>query len=427
MANFEDQLGRYAHRLVGYSMAGQFVDGLKGKTVHLFGERNPEKDHLVELVVREVEQAGGAILDRMFDPRERAALLHEAVIAQDPSTVIAAAHTEGVLLELLGTAYLNIKGAEDPGIYQKFNNVDIGSMDSVFWKTLGPYLQRMMRSRPWTVALYPTEAGALENGFSDIDDYKRAVLSPCIDVDYQEMGRQYADLKALLDDADHIEIVTHQFGGPGKAILSIGIEHRVAVFDDGRHNMPGGEMFVTPVTNAVQGSVFTRVPFIYRDATINGIVLKFGQDGTVATYDAVKDKGKKLGEIVRVYDGGKPTNKNHGIGEVSLGLHQGIDPRMKNSLYAEKRGGVLVLALGSGYEESIPELMNEPNLVRRDALREALKGQGVFPEANSHFDIPIFDFSKPGNGCEVYVSGKGYRTQVVWDKDTNIWKTIRST
>ncbi|MBI3031933.1 aminopeptidase [Candidatus Woesearchaeota archaeon] len=430
MTQFEDQLNRYAQQLVHYSLAGQVAGGsLQGITVHLSGEANREKQTLVDLVVREVEQAGGTILNRMHDPRERVALLVEAATASDPSKVIAAANSEGALLDQQNTVYLNIKGVEDPQRYNSVKGISTSAMNDLFWRTLSPYGQKMMRSKPWTVALYPTRAEARSNGFLDkrgqvnMAAFRKAALSPCIDVNYQKMGQDYAELKTLLDDADYIEIITHQFAGTTRATLYVGIEHRVAVFDDGHKNMPGGEMFLTPVTNAVKGSVFTSVPFVYKNYTLNGIQLKFGDDGTVTSYNAVKDSGHNLDAIVKVYDAqGKPTGKTHGIGEVSLGLHPGIDPRMKVPFYTEKRGGVLVLALGNGSEESVPELMKELDLTKRDVLAERLKDQGVFPRASSHVDIPIFDFSNPGNGCEIYVGGKGYRKQVAWDKDTKLWK-----
>ncbi len=428
MIRFEDQLRRYAKVLVHYSMAEQFPDGLRGKKVHLSGERNPQKQRLVDLVVKEVEAIHGQILDRMHDPEERARLLYDAARGKDSSMVIGAAESEGAFLDQPNTVYLNLRGTQDPQRYNSFKGVSIKDMRGLFWQTLGHYSQRMMRSRPWTVALFPTTAEAKANGFVDrigranIQGYRKAVLEPCTSVDYREMGKQYADLKALLDEADYVEIVTHQFAGTTKAQLRIGIEHRVAVFDDGHHNMPGGEMFVTPVTNAVEGSIFTSVSFRYQGSFINGVMLKFDGSGHVVKYTAVKDQGNNLDRIVKVYDRqGKPTNETHGIGELSFGLHPSIDPRMKVSSYAEKRGGVLTLGVGFGYEDSVPELINEPSLVRRDALREALKSQGVFPQANSHTDIPVFDFSNHGNGCEVYVGGSGYKKQVVWDKENKLW------
>lgn len=436
MIRYEDQLRKYADVLTHYSMAEQFPDGLRGKTVHLSGERNPEKGKLVSLVVREVQAAGGMILDRMHDPEERVRLFYQAAQSNDPSSVIAAAQTEAGFLDQPNTVYLNLRGVQSSERYGSYQGVSIKDMHNLFWQTLSPHGQRMMRSRPWTVALYPMDAEARANGFVDVKErpnvhgYRKAVLRPCIDVDYREMRRQYAEFKALLDEADYVEIVTHQLAGTTKAQLTIGIQHRTAVFDDGHKNMPGGEIFVTPVTNAVEGSIFTSVSFFYRGSLINGVMFKFdnGNNGHITKYSAVKDQGNNLDRIVKVYDAqGKPTNETHGIGEWSLGLHPAIDPRMKVSSYVEKRGGVLTLGVGFGYEDSVSELINEPDLTKSDALLKTLQDQGVFPRANSHTDIPVFDFSNHGNGCEVYVGGRGYRQQIIWNKDSKIWEVVKST
>ncbi|TSC94718.1 MAG: peptidase M29 aminopeptidase II [Candidatus Berkelbacteria bacterium Athens1014_28] len=122
------------------------------------------------------------------------------------------------------------------------------------------------------------------------------------------------------------------------------IHGKKAVADNGEENMPGGEIFMTPVRESVEGFIKFEYPVIESGKEVTDVYLEF-KKGKVVKFDASKNKNF-LKEMLA-------TDKNSSyIGEFGIGLNPKIKKFTKNLLFDEKIAGTIHLALGMAYKEN---------------------------------------------------------------------------
>lgn len=112
--------------------------------------------------------------------------------------------------------------------------------------------------------------------------------------------------------------------------------------DDGKHNMPGGEVFTGPVEDSVEGEIAYEFPAIYNGREVEGVRLRF-RAGRVVDASAVKGESF-LVSMLDADDGARR------LGEVGIGTNFGITRHTKSVLFDEKIGGTVHLALGRSYD-----------------------------------------------------------------------------
>ncbi len=113
---------------------------------------------------------------------------------------------------------------------------------------------------------------------------------------------------------------------------------------DPEENMPGGEVFMAPVRESLNGWIKFDYPRIVSGKQIAGVYLKF-ENGKIVEYDA--EKGKEfLGELLK-----SDENASY-IGEFGIGCNYKIDRYTNDLLFDEKIGGTIHLALGMAYKEN---------------------------------------------------------------------------
>ncbi|NHK30069.1 MAG: aminopeptidase [Asgard group archaeon] len=125
--------------------------------------------------------------------------------------------------------------------------------------------------------------------------------------------------------------------------LTLGIEGRKWINCCGDKNLPDGEVFTSPIEDAVNGTIRFTYPGIYSGQEVENIWLKF-KDGQVVDFEAVK--GKELLTKLLELENAKI------LGEVAIGTNYGIQRFTKNMLFDEKMGGTVHLALGNGMPEA---------------------------------------------------------------------------
>ncbi len=196
----------------------------------------------------------------------------------------------------------------------------------------------------WCVTLFPTAASAQDAEMA-IWDYERFVYSAMF-LDREDPVQAWNGLAAsqqsltdLLNRSKEVRIV-------GKDTdLTLGIEGRIAVNSDGRHNMPSGEVFTAPLEDAVNGAVtFSELPQIYQGKEVLGIRLEF-RDGKVV--DASAKKNEEF--LLKMLDSDEGSRI---LGELGIGTNAGIQRHIKHILFDEKIGGTVHLALGRAYDEN---------------------------------------------------------------------------
>ncbi|MEM4498913.1 MAG: aminopeptidase, partial [Sulfolobales archaeon] len=123
--------------------------------------------------------------------------------------------------------------------------------------------------------------------------------------------------------------------------LTLRVDGRKWINDDGRKNMPGGEVYTAPIEDSAEGFIVFTYPAIWRGVEVEGVKLVF-KHGVVVDATAVKGE-QFLKKILSVDEGSRR------IGEIAFGLNYGIDAFTKQILLDEKMGGTIHLALGSAY------------------------------------------------------------------------------
>ncbi len=193
------------------------------------------------------------------------------------------------------------------------------------------------------VTLYPTEAAAQDADMS-LAKYEDFVYhAGLLDQDdpvaeWEALGRRYAGLAEWLDQRREIRVV-----GDGTD-LTLGVEGRTWVPCGGRENFPDGEVFPGPVETKVDGTILFSYPASYAGRRVSGVELEF-RGGEVVRAEA--DEGETfLREMLDLDDGARKA------GEFSFGMNDAVTEFTGHTLFDEKIGGTVHLALGASYPES---------------------------------------------------------------------------
>jgi aminopeptidase len=192
----------------------------------------------------------------------------------------------------------------------------------------------------WVVTPFPTRALAQEAGMSPLE-FEEFVFKALklysedpvgawtAQAKWQErivdMLMKASELRFLADDTD----------------LTVKVEGRKWINDDGKVNMPGGEIFTAPHEDSADGYIKFDYPAIWRGVEVKGVKLVF-KDGGVT--EARAEVGEEfLRKMLETDEGAKR------IGELAFGLNYDITRSVKQILFDEKIGGTVHLALGSAY------------------------------------------------------------------------------
>jgi aminopeptidase len=195
----------------------------------------------------------------------------------------------------------------------------------------------------WLGVLFPTEAHAQDAQMS-LAEYERFVFRAC---HVEEPGDPVVhwhgvreDLGAraeTLSEARELRIV-----GPGTD-LKLGVEGRRWQAADGRYNMPDGEVYTSPLETVTEGEISFAFPALFHGREVTGIRLRF-EGGAVVEAEAFRGR-EYLDAMLEMDEGARR------LGEVAFGLNYEIDRFTQNTLFDEKIGGTMHVALGSSFED----------------------------------------------------------------------------
>jgi aminopeptidase len=123
--------------------------------------------------------------------------------------------------------------------------------------------------------------------------------------------------------------------------LSLSLAGRIGAIDDGMLNLPGGEVYYSPVEDSVEGEIAFDVPTVTVGGPVEGVRLRF-ESGTVVDATAAVGEGLLLAALDT--DAGARR-----AGEFGIGCNAGLDRPLRNVLFDEKIAGTIHLALGYGF------------------------------------------------------------------------------
>ena len=184
----------------------------------------------------------------------------------------------------------------------------------------------------WCIMRYPSPAFAM-NAKLPTRDFMKFYYEACL-VDYGQLQQSMKPLEARLRAADQVRLV-----GEGTDIrLSVKGQNWVPCF--GRHNIPDGEIFSSPIIDSVQG-VIRYAPSVYQGKPFEFVSLEV-KDGVVVDFDSSNNDA--LRDILDTDKGARR------FGEFSFGTNPIISSPMYDILFDEKIYGSNHLTLGKDYE-----------------------------------------------------------------------------
>ncbi len=183
---------------------------------------------------------------------------------------------------------------------------------------------------------YPVVALAQEAEMS-LTEYENFVYNACLQ-NWKKLGEQIDRIKNVFEKGKHVHLLGENVD------LKFSVAGKNAVADKGEENMPGGEVFMAPVRESLNGWIKFEYPAIKLGKEVTDVELKF-KDGKVIESHASKNE-EFLKEML-VTDG----NASY-VGEFGIGCNPKIKKFTKELLFDEKIGGTIHLALGMAYKEN---------------------------------------------------------------------------
>ncbi len=189
-------------------------------------------------------------------------------------------------------------------------------------------------SVPWVICEYPVPATAQDAGMT-LRDLEEFVYGACL-LDWDEEERKMRRIADRFDATREVRIV-----GDGTD-LTLSLEGRDGAVDDGRINMPGGEIFYSPVEDSAEGVIFfSEFPAVYLGREVEGVRLRF-EGGKIVEATAARNQDFLIAQL-DTDDGARR------LGELGIGCNPGIQRFMKNVGFDEKIYGTVHLAVGNSY------------------------------------------------------------------------------
>lgn len=195
----------------------------------------------------------------------------------------------------------------------------------------------------WCGTLHPTHAHAQDAGMS-LEEYEAFFFGAChTDAEApEEYWRSIAG--ALHARADELAGVRElRILGPDTD-LRLGVEGRTWLAADGKHNLPDGEVFTSPVETATEGEIRFTFPAVFMGHEVEDVRLRF-EGGRVVEAEAARGQSY-LRELLDLDEGARTA------GEIAFGLNYEIDRFTRNILLDEKIGGTMHLALGASFAQA---------------------------------------------------------------------------
>lgn len=271
-------------------------------------------------------------------------------------------------------AYIRIGGEKNT---KELANLDPEKISK--WRKTTEELLEERLGKKWVATRYPTNSMAQEAGMST-EKFEDFVVDAVTELDWEELEEKNAEIKKVFDGAEEVRIV-----GEGTD-LTLSLKNREGIPDNGGHNVPSGEVFYAPIKDSLEGKVNFSYPGIEGGNEVAGIELVF-EDGRIVDYSAEKNE-EFLEKMIETDEGSRY------IGELGIGTNRQITEYIKNTLFDEKIGGTVHLAIGRAYGECVPEGA-KPN------------------ESGVHWDL-VKDLRSKDGGGKIIVDGEIVQKNGEW-------------
>jgi aminopeptidase len=193
------------------------------------------------------------------------------------------------------------------------------------------------------ITLYPTSSAAQDAAMSlaQYEDfvYRAGLLDRDDPVGaWRELGERLGRLAVLLGETRELRVVAENTD------LVLGVEGRTWIPSDGKENFPDGEVFTGPEETSVAGRIRFTYPSSFAGRMVRDVELRF-EEGEVVEARAAQGQDF-LREMIALDPGARR------VGEFAFGMNDAVEEFTAHTLFDEKIGGTVHLALGMSYPES---------------------------------------------------------------------------
>lgn len=195
-------------------------------------------------------------------------------------------------------------------------------------------ISKIIMSKPWVLTYFPTAAMAqtARMNLEALEDFYFISIN-------QDWSKIEKNMRSVAKKLTNTEI--HVTGE--ETDLHLSTVGRTWVADDWKANMPGGEVFTSPVDDSVEGYVYFNYPLERQGRMMRDIRLWFKKGKIVK---ATASENQEMLEHIIATDEG-----SHRLGEFAIGGNPGISQYMNNVLFDEKMLGTLHMAIGQSFED----------------------------------------------------------------------------
>lgn len=237
-------------------------------------------------------------------------------------------------------------------IWGGWNTKELTGIDpkrlSLFQAARRPLFEERLRREAagkfrWVGTLFPTHSSAQDAEMA-LPEYEDFVYSagrvdrPNPIAHWRQVSRRQAALVRRLNRLSTIRIVAPDTD------ITFGVKGRKWTNCDGRVNFPDGEVFTSPVEDATEGHIRYTFPAVYSGKEVENVRLVFRKGRVV---EARADKNEALLKAMLDTDPGART-----VGELAFGTNYSIRRFTKNTLFDEKIGGTMHVAVGAALPEA---------------------------------------------------------------------------
>ena len=206
---------------------------------------------------------------------------------------------------------------------------------------MGRCIERITKGElRWCRTVVPTDAAAEQAGMSRHEYEAFVFRAGLLDSDdpigaWKELHDAQQRIVDFLGKHDSVRIVA-----PG-IDLTYRVAGRTWINGSGAYNFPDGEVFTGPIEDSVNGTIRFTYPAVYNGVRVEDVALRF-EDGKVV--EASAGEGEEfLTSVLDTDDGARY------VGEVAFGLNYAVDRFTGNTLFDEKIGGTMHVAVGQSY------------------------------------------------------------------------------
>ncbi|MEO0077935.1 MAG: aminopeptidase [candidate division WOR-3 bacterium] len=195
----------------------------------------------------------------------------------------------------------------------------------------------------WVGTQFPTHSSAqdAEMSLTEYQDfvYGAGMLDrPDPVAEWHKVSKRQAGLVKRLSRLSTVRIVGEDTD------ITFGVKGRKWINCDGRVNFPDGEVFTSPLEDATEGTIRYTFPAVYNGREVENVRLWFKAGRVV---DARADKGEEF--LVKMLDTDPGARQ---VGELAFGTNYSIKRFTRNTLFDEKIGGTMHVAIGASLPEA---------------------------------------------------------------------------